>query len=314
MYLLKAECPFPVQILKNTPLGMENMTKPSSWRWFHLMDEAMSGRLTGTAPVVQPSPLDEDEEHNAVLSQLVLTTARGSFSEQIPIPGSVEGVVVLELSGAESPPEVVADERDVMETEPVINKSQAAAVTATVPPDCTAETQETPSSSRATEVDRRLVELHREKQALEREQTEFDRELISLERDRELLNKDMANLQRDQAAVDRDRAALERDRAAVERDRLLLDRDQALFDRDRAFLERDRIFLERAREDLEKKRALLRRDRAALDGNPAKMTTEKEVLLQTRFYQSLMASDLDPDQLETRQRLVSLFQRLVEKL
>uniref|UniRef100_A0A3Q3XE08 Uncharacterized protein n=1 Tax=Mola mola TaxID=94237 RepID=A0A3Q3XE08_MOLML len=221
MYLLKAECPFPVQILKNTPLGMENMTKPSSWRWFHLMDEAMSGRLAGTAPVVQPSPLDEDEEHNA------------------------------------SPPEVVADERDVMETEPVINKSQAAAVTATVPPDCTAETQETPSSSRATEVDRRLVELHREKQALEREQTEFDRELISLERDRELLNKDMANLQRDQAAVDRDRAALERDRAAVERDRLLLDRDQALFDRDRAFLERDRMFLERAREDLEKKRALV---------------------------------------------------------
>lgn len=51
-----------------------------------------------------------------------------------------------------------------------------------------------------------------------------------------------------------------------------------------------------------------------MDGDQAEVTTEKEVILQTRFYQSLMAADLDADQLETRQRLVSLFHKLVEKL
>lgn len=111
--------------------------------------------------------------------------------------------------------------------------------------------------------------------------------------------------------------ALERDRAAADRDRAAVERDRAFLDRDRAFVERDRLFLERAREDLEGERALLRRERAvlvAMDGHQAEMTAEKEVVLQSRFYQSLVAKDLDPEQLETRQRLVSLFQRLVEKL
>lgn len=311
-------------MLKNPPEGMDTMTQPSSWRWFHLMDDALSGRLAGTASIIQPSLLDENEEHSVGLPPLVLANTGGDFSELSAVEtGSPECVgtleEVLELSGTESPVEVVADGGDAMETQPVINKNQTATLYPTILPDCTAETKETPSSFRnivaeAAEVDRKLVELWREKQALEREQAEFDRELISLERDRELLNKDMANLERDRAAVDRDRAAVERDRAAVERDRVFLDRDRAFLDRDRAFLERDRVFLERAREDLERERVLLRRERAVLDGNQAEMTTEKEVLLQTRFFQSLMAADLDPDQLETRQRLVSLFQKLVEKL
>lgn len=311
-------------MLKNPPEGMDAMTQPNSWRWFHLMDEALSGRLAGTASIIQPSLLDEDEEHNAGLPPLVLANTGGDFSELRAVEtGSPECVgtleEVLELSGTESPVEVVADGRDAMETQPVINKNQTATLYPTIQPDCTAETKETPSSYRnivaeAAEVDRKLVELRREKQALEREQAEFDRELISLERDRELLNKDMANLERDRVAVDRDRTAVERDRAAVERDRVFLDRDRAFLDRDRAFLERDRVFLERAREDLERERVLLRRERAVLDGKQAEMTTEKEVLLQTRFFQGLMAANLDPDQLETRQRLVSLFQRLVEKL
>ncbi|XP_070764154.1 uncharacterized protein alr4393-like isoform X1 [Enoplosus armatus] len=226
------------------------------------------------------------------------------------------------VSKSESPAEAVAAGGDgvhvrsptAMKSQPVINKSQTASLYVTLLLDCNAETNETPSSSRnivreAAQVDRKLSELLAEKQALEREQAEFDRDLIALERDRELLNRDMASLQRDRTTVDRDLAA-------VERDRVFLDRDRAFLDRDRPFLEKDQVFLERAREDLERERALLRREReeVAVDGYQAEVTMEKEVVLQTWFFQSLMAADLDPDQLETRQRLVSLFQGLVEKL
>ncbi|XP_056242732.1 uncharacterized protein zgc:113426 isoform X2 [Seriola aureovittata] len=321
------------RVLKNPPEGMEDLTRPSSWRWFHLMDEAMSGRLAGTASVVQPSLLDEDEEHTSDLPPLSPPSTREAFSFpglSVVERGTVEegGALGggLEISGikaenrAESPAAAAGGDREGLrspDVQPVMGQSQTALLYATLPPD----TGNTPCSSRdlvreAAELDRKLCELQREREALEREQAEFDRELIALERDRELLNRDMAALERDRTAVDRDRAAVERERAFLDRDRAFLDRDRAFLDRDRAFLDRDRAFLERAREDLERDRALFRREREgeAVDTHHAEMMTEKEVVLQTRFYQSLMASDLDPDQLETRQRLVSLFQKLVEKL
>lgn len=275
------------------------------------MDDALGGRLAGTASILQLSPSNGDEVTEAALPQLILSDVRGGYSEHSTIEtGSLGGAgtleEVVEPSGLEPPAENVPDEGDAMEAQP-------AALYATILPDCTTETKETPSSSRTmvvevAEVDRKLVELRREKQALEREQAEFDRELISLERDRELLNRDMAKLEQDRTALDRDRAAVERDKAAVERDRLLLDRDRAIIDRDRAFLERDRVFLERAREDLERERALLSRQRAGPDESQA------ETLSDSRFSQSLMPAELDPDQLQTRQRLVFLLQKLVEKL
>lgn len=290
-----------MQVLKYPPIGMETVTQPSSWRWFHLMEQALSGHLAGSATVIQPSLVDEDEEEHSPASPAP-PSAGVDFSEQSAVEmESLEGVgmlgEMLELSEGESPARIVAGGGHEMETQPAVDK------------DLTTRTPVSPRNlvAEAADVDRKLVDLQREKRALEREQAEFDRELISLEKDRELLNKDLANLERDRAAV-------ERDRAAVERDRAFLDRDRAFLDRDRAFLDRDRAFLERAREDLERDKALLRRERAALEGNQAEETSEKEVLLQTRLYQSLTVADLDPDQLETGQRLVSLFQKLVEKL
>ncbi|XP_042337954.1 uncharacterized protein LOC121938866 [Plectropomus leopardus] len=363
------------KVLKNPPLGMETTAQPASWRWFHLMDEALSGRLAGTAPIVQLSPLDEDEECG-VLPPLTPPSLLSGLAEGDPGALGGDGMLgeVLQLSGIDvcanveaasktgSLAEVAAAGRDgghegsgerepaVMKSQPSINDSQ----TAVLPPDRTADTHKTSSScghaaGEDGEVDEELAELQREWQSLEREQAKFDRELIALERDRELLDRDMDTLERDRAAlerhreaVERDRASVERDRAAVDRDRVVLDRDRAFLDRDRAFLDRDRAFLdrdrvfldrdrvfldrdrafldrdrvslERALEDLEKERALLRTQMDTVDGRQAEMTTEKEVVLQTRFFQSRMAADLDPDQLETRQRLVSLFQRLVEKL
>ena len=316
-------------MLKNPPLGMENQTQPTSWRWFHLMDEAMTGRLAGTANVIQPSPLDEDETPNAA--------GESSSGPSAVDPGTLGDV--LELSGVEvcGDMEPVSRSRSPADggdggqarspkCEPTgVNRSQAAVLYATSLPDCTPDTNGTASSSgRAVredgegdgEGDGKLDELQREWQALYREQAELDRELVALERNRELLDRDMATVDRDRAIVERDRASVERDRLLLDRDRALLDRDRALQERDRAFLERDRLFLDRAREDVERERALLRREReeTAGDGRQAEITTEKEVVLHTRFYQNLRAADVDPEQLESRQRLVSLFQKLVEKL
>lgn len=270
------------------------------------MDDALGGRLAGTASILQLSPSSGDEDTEAALPQLILSDVRGGYSDHSTVgTGSLGGAgtleEVVEPSGSEPSVERVPDEGD----------AQPAALYATILPDCTTESKETPSSSRSTvaEVDRKLVELRREKQALEREQAEFDRELISLERDRELLNRDAAKLEQDRAAFDRDRAAVERDKAAVERDRMLLDRDRAIVDRDRAFLERDRAYLERAREDLERERAPLSRRRAGPDESQAEALSGRDVIVQ-----SLMAAELDPEQLQTRQRLAFLLQKLVEKL
>nr|XP_040017999.1 uncharacterized protein LOC120808847 isoform X2 [Gasterosteus aculeatus aculeatus]XP_040018000.1 uncharacterized protein LOC120808847 isoform X2 [Gasterosteus aculeatus aculeatus] len=338
------------RLLKNPPVGMQMST--SSWRWFQLMDEAMTGRLAGTATVLRPSPSSDDEEDNFAATpppMLLLPKTEASFSELPDVQsgiledmGTLRGgmqISRIEASGSVvaesrtgSPAEGVAAGQDtdhlrridcepaVIESPPAVNKSQTARQFGTLLP------EQTPSSfgrgaGKDNEAACRLEELHTEWRALEREQAEFDRELIDLERDREALDRDTAALERDRVAIERDRGAVERDRVALDRDRVVLDRDRAFLDRDRAFLERDRVFLERSREDLERERALLRRERAvlqregpAVDGDQAEVTTEKEVVLQTRFFQRLMAADLDPDQLETRQRLVGLFQRLVEKL
>ncbi|XP_056272137.1 uncharacterized protein LOC130194936 [Pseudoliparis swirei] len=265
--------------LKNPPVGVETQT--NSWRWFNLMDEAMSG--------ARPSLLGED----AAAAALLLPKAEGCFSElRLGGSGALQEVLVLseieDQSRTGSPvqfsavPETAHVSLGGMESPPARNESPPVVLYATLLPDGTFGCKKPPPPSSVREdsaASRRLEQLQREWRALEAEQAQFDAELIALERDRELLN-------RDTAALEADRAGLDRDRAVLDRDRVVLDRDRAFLDRDRAFLDRDRVFLERARGDLERERAL--------------------------FYQRL--SDLDPDQLESRHRLVGLFQRLVEKL
>ncbi|KAM3608610.1 uncharacterized protein V6R79_001608 [Siganus canaliculatus] len=290
------------KILKNPPAGMDSLTKASSWPWFHMMDEAMSGRLAcaaAAAAAAQPSPLDK--ERGGPRSGVLGPGAGLSAAEAGAACADGTLGEMVELSEAES----AANGDEPMEA--AASRGPALELYATLLPDCTAEIHEVPSSSssssrnlvqEALEVERKLAELQRERRALEREQDEFDRELICLERDRELLSRDLLLLERDRAAVERDRAAVERDRAAVERDRLLLDRDRAFLDRDRAFLERDRVFLDRAREDVDRKQAAFRSEKPAPEGSPATEEAGKEAGVPGRFYQDLVSAELDSEQLE----------------
>lgn len=129
------------------------------------------------------------------------------------------------------------------------------------------------------------------------------------------LEQERAALVQERVALERERAVLERERAALERDRVCLDRDRAFLDRDRAFLERDRALLDRAREKAARSGSLLANaeemaENRRGDGEPL----GKEGVEPTRFCQNLMAIDVGFEQLESTQRLVSLFSKLVDKL
>lgn len=287
------------------------------------MDQALSGKLAGTGKILRPSQMDEDEELNVSLQPLSPSnTEEDASGLEILETGSLHGedrlMDVTEVKVGDM--DVPEDGGDQVYTrchdwQPALNLDP------TLPLHSDGDNM-APTSSffsprnmdhETNDLEQKLSELQRERMVLDREQTEFDKELIALEKDRELLNRDMVTVQRERTALDRDRAAVERDRALVERDRAFLERD-------RAVLEKDRVVLEKEREDLERERIWFRKEREAvaaaamMNGDGSKTVSPKEVLLQTRFFESLRAVDLDPDQLETRQRLLSLFQKLVEKL
>lgn len=50
-----------LQDLKFPPRGMENQTNPASWPWFHLMNDALEGRLVDKAPKVTPVWSNEED-------------------------------------------------------------------------------------------------------------------------------------------------------------------------------------------------------------------------------------------------------------
>uniref|UniRef100_A0A3P8X7E4 Uncharacterized protein n=1 Tax=Cynoglossus semilaevis TaxID=244447 RepID=A0A3P8X7E4_CYNSE len=188
-------------LLKNPPAGMENMSRPSSWRWFHLMDQALSGKLAGTGKILRPSQMDEDEELNVSLQPLSPSNTEEDAS----------GLEILETGNPTLP--LHSDGDNMAPTSSFFS-----------PRNMDHETND---------LEQKLSELQRERMVLDREQTEFDKELIALEKDRELLNRDMVTVQRERTALDRDRAAVERDRALVERDRAFLERDRAVLEKDR---------------------------------------------------------------------------------
>ncbi|XP_077425249.1 uncharacterized protein LOC144054061 [Vanacampus margaritifer] len=264
------------RVLKNPPAGMER-PGPPSWRWFQLMDEAASGRLAASAKVLQPSALRDAQDHRETRFTFGDLAAHASEPEVVAV-AHVLSVDVSEASGHEK--------MDLAtEAGPHLHPHNVASY-ATVMPDGlaadAAHSDEAEAPSCGSPADHK-----RTRQDLER-----------------------ADLEREWAALERDRAALERDRAALERDRAALERDRARLDRDRAFLGRDRAFLERDRALLERARPVLTESKEMADG----ASPGKDVTLRSELCQNLMAVDIGPEQLESTQRLVSLFSKLVDKL
>ncbi|KAF5892515.1 uncharacterized protein DAT39_017757 [Clarias magur] len=134
------------------------------------------------------------------------------------------------------------------------------------------------NSTMLSGLDIERARLGQERQILEKELEELDRERLVLDREKDLAD-------REKLALQRDRAQLEKDRSAVDRDRASLEQDRARLEKDRAALERDKAALVRDRETLKAE-------------NQGKNSAE---------------CSLDTPHEKNREKLIVLFERLIEK-
>uniref|UniRef100_A0A087Y2J0 Myb/SANT-like DNA-binding domain-containing protein n=3 Tax=Poecilia formosa TaxID=48698 RepID=A0A087Y2J0_POEFO len=147
--------------LKYPPVGMESAAdSASSWPWFHLMNDAMEGRLAGSAPLLTPLTQDDDQHpdpaprHRLRLPPVQQPSSSTDFQE--PCGGS--------LGGLEREWEAVERERAVLDRE-----------------------REMVERDRATVQVERLW-LDRERAAVEQDRALVEQERAALVRDREALN------------------------------------------------------------------------------------------------------------------------------
>lgn len=296
---------------KNPPLGMDNKLSPNSWHWFHLMDQAMTGQLAGSARLLNPSLFDMEEDDTSSPVPIKRVCLRPDGVEEV---SNFEFWAKAQLGvGVEMPSAAAGDggppytdaateeiRRATVECERALqgqrdtgNGVTEYAITVAVDEGMEERSERKHLVNHDTghaiagagrnieremaELERQIAELEKEREVLEREQAEFDRERLMMEREREVVN-------RERVFLERSRATLENDRASIDRERAVLDRDRAVLDRDRALIERERAELARERE---------------------------------AFTQNKMAAhdaELEPDRLERREKLLSLFEKLIEKL
>lgn len=197
--------------LKYPPPGVT--VPPESWRWYKLMDDAMEGRLEGTAKVLSlTSALSSNDD------EFLPSKRRGSKRYR-----EIEGDVETAGGGAE----LLVNPYDLWGSGGV-------------------------SGETAQEMESDRLEIEQERAQLDSDRVLVDREREVLERERMVLERERAGLQREMATLDRDRASMERERASVERDRAQLDWKMAQLEKERAKLEREKIDLHRDRVALTK--------------------------------------------------------------
>ncbi|XP_036376425.1 uncharacterized abhydrolase domain-containing protein DDB_G0269086 [Megalops cyprinoides] len=248
----------------------------ASWHWFYLMNEAMEGRLAGSAPALTTSSYgDEEADSPGTLAARAQSRKRRRESEKNEILEFLNNE-----AGREGSMEVEVKEND--EVEMYIAREEA-------------------EGERAA-LEKERVELEKERAELEKERVGLEKERVGLERQRVGLERELAATDRDRAALEREKAGVERDRAAVERDRAQLEKDRAGMERDRATLDRDWAVLEKERAALDRERAMLMRDKEAIKNCTLEVKNSTPVV------------ELDAEALERRERFLSLFEKLIEKL
>ncbi|XP_014266182.1 uncharacterized protein zgc:171459 [Maylandia zebra] len=175
--------------LKYPPVGMETVADgASSWPWFHLMNEAMEGRLASSAPLLAPVTQDDDQHPDPAPRLRPRATPAPPPAPPPSRPSSSDYAPDAFGDGAEQ------------------NQRSS-------------ETCDGPLGGLESEWE--MVE--RERAALEREREMVERDRAALERERAAVQAERLWLDRERAAVERDRAMVEQERAALGRDREVLD-------------------------------------------------------------------------------------------
>ncbi|XP_048870694.1 protein Daple [Brienomyrus brachyistius] len=197
--------------LKYPPVGHGTQTAEvtsSPWQWFHLMNEAMEGRLAGSAPVLAAISCSTDDEDMFAMPIRKIRKVE-------------EKSEILDFLADAAHEAIVTDEKDglVMENGLIEMDSEKLAL------------------------ERERVGI--ERAGLEAERAGLERERVGLDREQAILDRERAALEREKAALERESAVIERQRAQLEKARSALDRDRAALERDRGALERDRAELQR---------------------------------------------------------------------
>ncbi|XP_047431981.1 reticulocyte-binding protein homolog 2a isoform X2 [Mugil cephalus] len=195
--------------LKFPPEGVK--VSPETWSYFSLMEDAMAGRLEGTAPILKVLPSYDKGDF--------LSISKPKKRKVFPAAAFVvDGPEVeISLNGAETFEEAAAQEgkreEECISTEVELNDVRSGM-------DC-------------------------ERYVMEREKEVMKREQLVLQRERAVLDREMALLDRDRALLERERATLEREKALMEKERVMVEKDKDAVCRDRLDLEREKIRLER---------------------------------------------------------------------
>ncbi|KAF7669675.1 hypothetical protein LDENG_00151630 [Lucifuga dentata] len=202
--------------LKNPPEGVKVF--PEMWPYFTLMDDAMEGRLEGSAIILKPLSNNQDNDFLPVIKP---KRKKASMAMPSPTP-VVAGLREIEVS-------LNGDEDDEV-------------------------TQEGSQKIERImeEVDDDRVMIESERRVMEREKQVMEREKQVLQRERAVLDREIAALDRDRASLERERATIEREKAVMERERSMLEKDREALNRERLALEREKARLERLNESKER--------------------------------------------------------------
>ncbi|XP_011479089.1 uncharacterized protein LOC105355060 [Oryzias latipes] len=175
--------------LKYPPVGMESVVDgASSWPWFHLMNEAMEGRLANSAPLLTPVTQDDEQAPDPVPRQRPRPTP--------PLPPSSSSDFEQDAFGDNAQP----DQRSVDPCDRPLGELD-----------------------REWEmVERERAALEREREMVERERATVERERAAVQAERLWLDRERAAVERDRAMVEQERLALGRERDVLDQRALML--------------------------------------------------------------------------------------------
>ncbi|KAM4522948.1 uncharacterized protein V3H82_001322 [Fundulus diaphanus] len=200
--------------LKNPPEGVKVV--PESWPFFNLMDDAMEGRLQGSAPILKalptysnnsdflPAPTPKRRKVSNMEVSPAADVAAGRADVEVLLNGDEDGTSEAVLEESIELKDFIQEVDIGTDSEPLGYKSE-------------------------------LVSLQRKK---------TDRNIVALNRERALVERERAVMERERAVMERERAVMERERAVMERERLMLEKDRDALHSERLALEKEKARLQ----------------------------------------------------------------------
>ncbi|XP_047246241.1 uncharacterized protein si:dkeyp-38g8.5 isoform X2 [Girardinichthys multiradiatus] len=201
--------------LKNPPEGVKAV--PESWPLFSLLNDAMEGRLQGSAPILKalsnnsnnsdflPAPTPKRRRVSSMEVSTAVDHRAGKAEVEVLLNGDEDGSAVATLQESEEVNDFIQEVDISLDSEPLGSKSEQ-------------------------------LLLEREKK---------NRDIAALDREWALLEREKATMERERGVMERERAVMERERAVIEREKLMLEKDRDALRSERLALEKEKARWER---------------------------------------------------------------------